>query len=321
MILLSGGWYLAAAIIMAIVAPSSGADSILQSPWTVLFSLGTCRLAQADALVPWAALAAGWGGVGIFVLLLVMPSPMLGIRRRAALVTIVSYGLLVALLALLIAAFETSRGSDVERPFGRGGPLPAEMTQHSGATEAASAILAAQAGGTAIDPASGMPRRDATRFVLGLGILLGGLFGAPGGGVLVPASLALAYWLSRNRAAAALWGMIARRTAVFAFVATVVVTLGLLLIEQKTASAFSPIPTFAAAWLDAASAIGGANLTGELTSAVTNRSLSSGIRTPSDQYQYGMSWLMVAMLIGRLAPAWFICSGLRAAGRTGDRRS
>lgn len=315
-VLCLGGWYLVAAIALMVLSSMLRMDSALQAPWTVLFSLGTCRLSTSDPLIPWAVLSAGLSGGGVFVLLLLHPAVIPGITRRAALVPLFSYGLIVLFLAMLLSVFESSRGTDLERPYGRGGAPPTEASPRSEFVSAMSAIFAAQAGGVAIDPADGVPRRDAAKFVLGLGVLLGGMFGAPGGGVVVPLSLSLAFGLSRSRDAAKRWAAVARRTALFAFTATVVVALGLLFIEQKTASAFTPTPTFAGAWLDAASAIGGANLTGELTAAVTSRSLSSGIRTPSDQYQYGMVWLMGAMLAGKLAPLWFLYTGLRTAEKS-----
>ncbi|MGE0479810.1 MAG: hypothetical protein AB7Q17_04995 [Phycisphaerae bacterium] len=93
-------------------------------------------------------------------------------------------------------------------------------------------------------------------------------------------------------------------TAVVAAVMLLAVggALGLLLIESATASAYQPAPSFADALLDAASAVGGAGLTTGLFASVTSRNLSSGIRQATDQYQYGMAWFMLLMLLGRAAP-------------------
>lgn len=81
-----------------------------------------------------------------------------------------------------------------------------------------------------------------------------------------------------------------------------VVALGLLVIETRTASRFQPPPTFGDALLDASSAVAGANLSSGLTATVTSVNLSSGMDITVDSYQYGMTWLMLAMLIGRVLP-------------------
>lgn len=94
--------------------------------------------------------------------------------------------------------------------------------------------------------------------------------------------------------------------------------LGVLVIESQTASAYQPPPTFADAFLDAASAVGGAGLTTGVFANVTSRNLSRGIRQPTDQYQYGMVWFMLLMLLGRAAPVVVLgrvaASESRAAG-------
>ena len=67
-----------------------------------------------------------------------------------------------------------------------------------------------------------------------------------------------------------------------------------------TASAYQPVPTFAEAFLDAASAVGGANLTSGLFGTVTDPNLIMGLGSGINQYQYGMAWLMAAMVLGRV---------------------
>jgi Trk-type K+ transport system membrane component len=80
------------------------------------------------------------------------------------------------------------------------------------------------------------------------------------------------------------------------------VALGLLLIENWTASPFQLPPSFADALLDAGSVVGGGNLSSGLTESVTSRHLHAGIRQSANLYQYGMAWLMLAMLAGRMLP-------------------
>lgn len=282
-----------------------------QSPWTALLSLGSARVADGQGASVALALFAALGGGGWFALLMARRLATLGVTWKSAIMTWVVYAAVIGALAVLVLAFDSRRGTDVERGATRGGPPPSEDVESPGYPAALRAILAAQCGGSAITPPETAPHRDATRFVLGCAVLLGGVFGAPGCGVLGPASLALALWLARRSELARFWLGITRRMLVFATTATLIVALGLLLIEQHVASAFSAIPSFADAWLDAASAIGGANLTSDLASAITDRGLSSGIRTPTDQYQYGMLWLIAAMFIGRVAPLWILSRGAR----------
>jgi hypothetical protein len=85
-----------------------------------------------------------------------------------------------------------------------------------------------------------------------------------------------------------------------------IVALGLLIIEAMTASAYQPVPTFAEAFLDAASAVGGANLTSGLVGTVTDPNLIMGLGSGINQYQYGMAWLMAAMVLGRVLPLLLI---------------
>lgn len=92
---------------------------------------------------------------------------------------------------------------------------------------------------------------------------------------------------------------------------TLVIAVGLLVIETHTASAYQPPPTFAAALLDAASATGGGGLTAGVFATVTHRNLSRGIQQPADVYQYGLAWLMVAMLAGRLVPLFVLSQAAR----------
>jgi hypothetical protein len=85
-------------------------------------------------------------------------------------------------------------------------------------------------------------------------------------------------------------------------VLAVVVALGMQLLENWTAAHYQPPPTFADALLDACSVVAGGNLSSGLTEAVTSRNLLSGIRQSTSLYQYGMTWLMLGMLAGRMLP-------------------
>lgn len=87
----------------------------------------------------------------------------------------------------------------------------------------------------------------------------------------------------------------------------VIVALGLLLIENRTAARYQPPPTFADALLDACSVVAGGNLSSGLTDTVTGRNLLGGIRQSANLYQYGMTWLMLAMLAGRMLPLVVLC--------------
>ncbi|MBL8878784.1 MAG: hypothetical protein JNG88_06645 [Phycisphaerales bacterium] len=307
-------WIAVTGLIIALCMPPDqrvGAAST-QASWTALLSLGSARVAEGGAAAVTAIFAA-IGGCGWFALLFARRIAALGVTYKGVGGVLLSYGVIVVCFAALLFVYDGRRGADLERGVVRGGLQPGEPSGSPGFGASLRAIIAAQCGGTVITPSETAPHRDTSRFVLGSAVLLGGVFGAPGGGVLVPASLALALWLAGRRDATRAWLKITRQTLIFAVLATLIVALGLLLIEQKTASAFSAIPTFADAWLDAASAIGGANLTSDLAAAVTDRSLSSGIRTPSDQYQYGMLWLMAAMLVGRITPLWILGRAARVA--------
>jgi hypothetical protein len=83
---------------------------------------------------------------------------------------------------------------------------------------------------------------------------------------------------------------------------TAIVAGGLLLLEQWTASAYQTPSSFADALLDASSVVAGGNLSGGLSETLTSRNLISGLNQPVNLYQYGMGWLMLAMLLGRVLP-------------------
>ena len=144
-------------------------------------------------------------------------------------------------------------------------------------------------------------------------MLVGGLGGGAGGGITWPLLLFAMACLRRTVRDA----QFLRCTAVFVtlmLLLTLVFAAGLLLIETATGSPFQTPPTLADALLESASAVGGAGLTAGVTDAVTGANLSSGMHSPGDRYQYGVVWLMLAMLAGRLAPLWLLARLARSPG-------
>jgi Trk-type K+ transport system membrane component len=91
-------------------------------------------------------------------------------------------------------------------------------------------------------------------------------------------------------------------TLVSVVLLALLVAIGLLVLENYSATTSQLRPTFADALLDASSAVAGGNLSSGLAQAVMSRMLFRGIQQNVDLYQYGMAWLMLAMLLGRLLP-------------------
>ena len=162
---------------------------------------------------------------------------------------------------------------------------------------------------------------DGSRFLLGCEVLLGSLGGSPGGGIKWTL---FAWFIGGGLAATCMRRQSWTPTAVRRFTAaagcigllvgvTLATAFGLLVIETRTARSYQEQPSFAAAFLDASSAVGGANLSAGVVRAVTGLNLSRGIGQGVDSYQYGMVLLMAAMFVGRtllvIALSWF--GGLR----------
>jgi Trk-type K+ transport system membrane component len=157
---------------------------------------------------------------------------------------------------------------------------------------------------------------EGTKVTLGVVVLVGGMAGAAGGGIKWPLLMAVlvagltALPRGRRDPAETPSSQLVRAGTVclLSMLALAsVVALGLLLIENHTASPYQPSPTFADAFLDASSAVGGANLSSGLTATVTSRNLITGMRQAANLYQYGMSWIMLAMLVGRVLPLFVLC--------------
>jgi hypothetical protein len=236
-----------------------------------------------------------------------------------------TYLLFLVVIAAVVFAEEAPRGRAAARSD------EFTLTGQPAGRRFARAVIQTVCASTSGIPTEDLRERnvtDASRAVLALAVLTGPLGGAAGGGIgwiFLLAGLHAAF--SRNcRAETALQAPAAAqsksRTAVgqvgmaylVLFLAlALVAALGLLFIECNVASAYSRTPTFAAALIDAVSAVGGANLSAGVFEAVTDRNLSRGIRLPVDLYQYGICWLMLAMLAGRLLP-------LVVLARAGTRR-
>ncbi len=227
---------------------------------------------------------------------------------RALLVMVGGYTAWLLLAALLICAFETPRGS-----AGRGEPNDTLSGQPLAPRYVRSLVQTAAASGAGM-PTESLAERDTsdgTKFTLSALLLVGGLGGSATGGMqwtlllwaLAGAAAALG-WLGKEKAATdvARWMHAGLACLLLLVLLALVVAVGLLLIENWTASRYQPPPSFADALLDASSIVAGGNLSSGLTESVTSRNLLSGIRQSANLYQYGMAWLMLAMLAGRLLP-------------------
>ena len=160
---------------------------------------------------------------------------------------------------------------------------------------------------------------DGTKLTLSGLLLVGGLSGSATGGVqwillvwALAGGAASLGWLGRGKAGPAsptgpATGLARCMHAGLGCLSlmillTLIVAVGLLLIENWSASSYQPPPSLADALLDASSVVAGGNLSSGLTEAVTGRNLISGVRQSANLYQYGMAWLMLAMLAGRVLP-------------------
>jgi Trk-type K+ transport system membrane component len=231
---------------------------------------------------------------------------------RRLLLAACSYVLMLLIAATLICALEVPRGM----PRGRAPERSAERRLADAAPRARfvrSLIEATCVSGAGITVERLDDRRvgEGTKCVLAGLILIGGLGGSAGGGMhwtlvlwaLVAGAALFGVGPGRSRSEAARRCWLAGSATVLALAGlALVIALGLLIIEAWIGSPFQTPPTFADALLDASSAVGGANLTSGLTATLTSPNLSSGIRQSVDLYQYGMKWLMLAMLIGRILP-------------------
>lgn len=158
------------------------------------------------------------------------------------------------------------------------------------------AAVVAASGGIATEPLAERSVRDGSRALLALVMLLGGLSGGFSGGM----SFSI-LWLGWRRPRSC-WRIAATRLFAGYTVALIIAAFGILLIGSAVATRYQPTPTFADALLDASSALSGGNLSSGLTGAITGRNLVSGIGLGVSFDFVGMSWMIAAMLFGRVWP-------------------
>jgi hypothetical protein len=185
--------------------------------------------------------------------------------------------------------------------------------------------ICASSAGVATEDLTPGAVRDATRGVLAAIVLIGPLGGSAGGGIkwalFACAVAAIAGRGGRppdaapDRGSAA--GSAGRYCLLAMLASSVLVAIGLLVIESLTATGFQPAPSVSDAWLDAGSALAGAGLSSGLTATVTSPSLTRGLGLAVDLYPVGMLWLMLAMLAGRVLPLWLL---LRWSHQRGEAR-
>jgi Trk-type K+ transport system membrane component len=311
---------------------ATGLEHVPENSWRAIAALSSLgwgsevtfdRPETGPAAWPLALLA--WiGALGWPVwLLAVAPLSRRFVRIRSTLAVLAGYTLILVLAALLICTFESPRGT-----AGRGSLL---HRRDAGATPlsaqpwptryARSLVQTAAASGAGMPTESlaGRDVSDGTKLTLSGLLLIGGLSGSATGGLQATLLLwALAGgaaslgWLRRGKTAPApsakpgptfaRWMHAGLACLVLMVVLTLVVAVGLLLIENWSASSYQPPPGLADALLDASSVVAGGNLSTGLTEAVTSRNLISGVRQSVNLYQYGMAWLMLAMLAGRMLP-------------------
>lgn len=250
------------------------------------------------------------------------PCPARAAEVSALITAVCGYAAFLLLGAALVTALEMPRGTRQGRVAGddrlSGQPAPARFAR------SLVQVACASGAGIPIEDTTDRSISEGTKFVLAGVVLVGGMGGSAGGGIrwpillwaLAAGSTLLGRGSGRCRDGVARLCHLAGIAGVGTMVALVfVVAIGLLLIESWTGSAYQTAPTLADGLLDACSAVGGAGLTSGLTATVTSANLSSGIRQDVDLYQYGMAWLMAAMVIGRVLPVLVLgrCADLHFA--------
>lgn len=194
----------------------------------------------------------------------------------------------------------------VETP-GQGGLTP------TGGREAAAAPVVDRWGLATLavlESAAGMPVdapafadvTDPGRAVVALAILAGSPALHSGGLRWVVLIAALGAALGRPRLAQRRWRRAAVRCAVTMAVLAGIVALGLVGLERFSATAYQPPVPWGTAVLEACSIVAGANSSATLIEAVTGRHLTSGMGLAFNAYQLGMAWIMLGMLVGKVAP-------------------
>ena len=243
--------------------------------------------------------------------------PLPHVRRKylnagRLLAWIAGYVAFLLLLAALVFTLEAPRGA-------RAQPTDeATLTGQPGGPRFARSLIQTACAATSGTPTETMADQgvtEGTKVVWSVAMLVGPLGGAAGGGL----TWTLATWAALGGVAtlfgrrrpvhpATLRCMLAGAACLAVLLVLVIVAaFGLLTLEAQATSPYQRAHTFADALLDATNAVAGGNLSSGLVETVTDRNLSSGIRQRVDSYQYGMVWLMAAMLLGRLAPVFVLC--------------
>lgn len=269
-------------------------------------SLGFVREGAAGSSAGWIALIAWWSALGWPLWFSVIPPLMRRhVQARQALVVAGAYSLLLLLIALLVCALELPRSGNV--PVGASQPFADNQASWQYGRRLVQ-VAAAAGAGVSTEALTDRNATEGAKVTLALTVLLGSSGYAAGGGVtwilllwalvgaLFPGSdtqrrTALGRWFVAGLSCVSVLGLLAIGGAV-----------GLLLLESLTGSRFVHPPTFADALLDACSAVGGANLSGGVLERVTGENLVSGKNNPINLYAFGMIWMLLLMLAGRLIP-------------------
>lgn len=323
-------------ILAALVIAAGGAWLLREGPeglplkQSAYLAVATTFSLGVRPLAPTAGTASALAGLSVLTALtwIVWLLPLLlRVRRQAAvLAALLSYALYLALGAGLLTVLDLPRGwataaPRVQRDTTTAPPPPptllGDYTRH------ATIVLGGAGSGMPLNTAE-EPLSEPAKTLLAGVVLVGGLGLGVTGGVgwllllvaVVPArrhGSESSGTAVRDAGAASMavtdrarLRATAQKLLVALVVLTVVVALGLLGLEQLVASPYESAPTLADALLEASSAVGGAGLGGGLTASLSSTNLCRGINQPTDWYPYGMGWLMLAMLTGRVLPIMLI---------------
>lgn len=289
-----------------------GAPAWSDVSWSVLAAQASLGwpLPQNTPLTAWTCAAAAWlsGSAASVWLASLFAAPNRGTRLAQWLLAALGYSALLLLLAGVICALEAPRGAAQPSPT----PLAlSDSPLGQRFVRSANVVTLASGSGMPVAHVQEGGLRDGSKALLAVVVLVGGLDGALDGGLKLPmllTALSAAGWAlgradrSADQPAVIRWHAVALASVFWLLLLTLLCAGGLLLIENLTASRFQPAPTFADALLDAAAAVGGAGLSSGLTATVTSPNLTSGLGLGLNLYQWGMTWLMLFMFVGRVLP-------------------
>jgi len=308
--LLSCGFAVVAFCLAALTFSLAAADASARENAALRTLAAFCALgwpADGDAAGAWGSAALGLLGGGWLAACVLAPRAAReapGLRR--VLWRAVALFLLVQLVAggLLVLT---------EAPRGGAAPLEGDAlaAQSAGGRwlRGQLQVLLAATTGAQREPVADRALSEAGKVVLSGAMLLGGVGGgaAGGAGFLIVAG---ALWPGRPAAGGLRRrGRDACRAVLLACGALVVASaFGLLLIDALVASRYDAPPALGDALLDGASAVCGGGLTSGLTQRLTSDNLTSGLRLGVNLYSFCMVWMMLMMLVGRLAPLWVLAA-------------